>query len=994
MFAALCARAYNDPPSGLRVDLQEAQAGGGSLFITLDLATGISPNVSIGWELPSAAVTQIAYSLVLTTPTSAADAHTNKTVLSLSNVSSALPMLFFARTALTAATAYDAVVSVTYTPATAGNSTIVSTWSAPLRFHTGASAAQWAGAAPVWAAKCAGASGAAQPAFAAFSSSIPIELPAASDGVLSAYVYATAAPPIYSDPWNVTKLFAGFKLFVNGSLVGIGPGHTACGPYAMSSCAPVQPVDAYDVTEAARSVVKVDGGGILPLFVTAYGLYQPAVAIAPGFLAVVIIRFSPAGSAPDVRVVTSPGASSAWSALDADGLFSPGANKDSGWYVQPAENYNAACLPEKSGRGGGGGGADCPAPYGSCGWSMPTAAPGAFANYARGGTLPLAGKATQTVHVTPGVPFATSTQLGPGWWLLDPGMELQGGLSFRLAPDAAAPVGVRAVIQLSDELATNGSALWNTRAGMHYRDTWTFPPPGAAHVAQREAQHHEPCEFRYAELILTDAVSGEPLDLAPGIASGGSWDATIWRVHYRYADDGAAAVATSSPDLDAVFALAAATLKTTTMDIYSDSNTRQRSFDCMADNNVAALNHYATTTELALPRMMAAQQMAIGDAGYVSPNWADWTVLPGLGVVADALYTGDLSFAAALYDALLANHTYAWARGVNGLVHVAGLGALVDTSGGNDDGFQNSPFNAVVQAWCYLGMRRVAALGRWLGRAADAAALDTAADGLRTAFRTLMLNGTAGDAVRAVCDGLCSTTPHQAVHSTFYALYAGLLDDDAAATTATAAYVRARASADAVVGIPCGAYPVQFMLAALYADGADHGAAAHAVLTAATRHSWRNMMAVYGATATMECWTPEELPNLSFSHVWSSSPAIIVPQFFFGLAPTAPGFAAYDLRPQPGPVLIGRARLPSVRGQFSVAFTQTAPGTLGGCFMLELTAPGGTVGRVFLPRWGAAVVVTLDGEHVATVDDGDFARVDGITPGAHTLTTCDSALRN
>ena len=51
--------------------------------------------------------------------------------------------------------------------------------------------------------------------------------------------------------------------------------------------------------------------------------------------------------------------------------------------------------------------------------------------------------------------------------------------------------------------------------------------------------------------------------------------------------------------------------------------------------------------------------------------------------------------------------------------------------------------------------------------------------------------------------------------------------------------------------------------------------AAHAVLTSAAEHSWRHMMDAYNATATMECWLPEELPNLSFSHVWSSSPAIV-----------------------------------------------------------------------------------------------------------------------
>ena len=48
----------------------------------------------------------------------------------------------------------------------------------------------------------------------------------------------------------------------------------------------------------------------------------------------------------------------------------------------------------------------------------------------------------------------------------------------------------------------------------------------------------------------------------------------------------------------------------------------------MADDVVAALNQYATTTELALPRAMSAQLMAIGPAGYISGVWADWTVLP------------------------------------------------------------------------------------------------------------------------------------------------------------------------------------------------------------------------------------------------------------------------------------------------------------------------------------------------------------------------------
>jgi alpha-L-rhamnosidase len=245
-----------------------------------------------------------------------------------------------------------------------------------------------------------------------------------------------------------------------------------------------------------------------------------------------------------------------------------------------------------------------------------------------------------------------------------------------------------------------------------------------------------------------------------------------------------------------------------------------------------------------------------------------------------------------------------------------------------------------------------------------------------------MLNGT------AVCDGLCTTTPHTAVHSTFYALFSGLLDDDAALTSALAEHVRARAFADTLKGVPCGAYPVQFLLAALYADGADHGNAAHAVLTASTLHSYRHMIEAYGATATMECWVPEELPNLSFSHVWSSSPAFLVPQFFFGLTPTSPGFATLDIRPQPGRVREGNATLPTVRGPVAISFTQTVPGAPGGCMAIRVGLPGGVRARVFVPRWGRSVVVTLDGAVVSSTELGDFAFVQGVGAGVHTVSSC------
>jgi len=94
------------------------------------------------------------------------------------------------------------------------------------------------------------------------------------------------------------------------------------------------------------------------------------------------------------------------------------------------------------------------------------------------------------------------------------------------------------------------------------------------------------------------------------------------------------------------------------------------------------------------------------------------------------------------------------------------------------------------------------------------------------------------------------------------------------------------------------------------------------------------------------------------------------------------------VRPQPGPVRSGSARLPTIRGPLTLSFAQTAPGGPGGCFELSLHTPGGTRARVFLPRWGANVTLKVDGEIASAVNDGDYARVDGILPGAHSFTTC------
>ena len=109
-------------------------------------------------------------------------------------------------------------------------------------------------------------------------------------------------------------------------------------------------------------------------------------------------------------------------------------------------------------------------------------------------------------------------------WMLDPGFEMQGGVQLTLLPSLrqmSATGGVRATVQLADERLNNGSALWNTRAGMRYQDVWTFPPNPSA--SQRRAEHHEAAPVAAladrgafpAHGLVQDGGQGEALPLRP-----------------------------------------------------------------------------------------------------------------------------------------------------------------------------------------------------------------------------------------------------------------------------------------------------------------------------------------------------------------------------------------------------------------------------------------------------------------------------------------------
>eukprot|EP01047_Picozoa_sp_COSAG01_P029215 COSAG01_NODE_1996_length_8691_cov_10.109055_6_plen_86_part_00 len=62
-------------------------------------------------------------------------------------------------------------------------------------------------------------------------------------------------------------------------------------------------------------------------------------------------------------------------------------------------------------------------------------------------------------------------------------------------------------------------------------------------------------------------------------------------------------------------------------------------------------------------------------------------------------------------------------------------------------------------------------------------------------------------------------------------------------------------------------------------------------------------------TPGQEAWTPDEKPNLTWSHVWSASPGFIIPWYLFGIQPTTPGWKTLTIKPAPGNLTHGRYTL-------------------------------------------------------------------------------------
>lgn len=536
----------------------------------------------------------------------------------------------------------------------------------------------------------------------------------------------------------------------------------------------------------------------------------------------------------------------------------------------------------------------------------------------------------------------------PGRYFIDYGRTWAGGLSLQLDGEAGQQVEIR----FGEELSGPQEVRFDMRTGNSYRDRWTLTdePLRLETWGMRV--------FRYVEVL--GAPTGLGAEDFPALAQVYPFD--VDEAVFDSSDEG----------LNKVWQLSKNTVEATNHNLYVDSWTRERE-PYEADSYLQMMANFFTSSDPTLGNYSI-------DYLLTRRTWpTEWPMYTILAMHDSYQQTGDVSQLERSYDQLVDKLPSEWIEEETGLIRKDfrsdGCSSqtdcdIVDWPASERDDYVFRPYNTVINSIGYRSFMDMAAIADAIGRDADAATYRATGERLRAAINEHLWD----DEMGAYRDGLnADRTPvdHHAVHASSFASAFGV--PDAARASRAADYLGER-------GMQCSVYCAAFLVEALY--NGDRSALAHDMLTGTGRRSWLNMIAD-GAGATAEAWDASLKSNMTYSHPWAASPAFNVPQGMFGIRPTTPGYATYDVRPQPDSVTWAHVTRPTLRGSIGAAFH-----TVGDRTDVGVDVPGNSSATVYVPADGADEdVVYLDGRAVDAVRERGYLRVDDVTRGCHVLST-------
>lgn len=491
--------------------------------------------------------------------------------------------------------------------------------------------------------------------------------------------------------------------------------------------------------------------------------------------------------------------------------------------------------------------------------------------------------------------------------------------------------------------------------------------PRYPHSQPMPVQMPEVIPFRYCEIV------------------GGSENLTVnditHKALYCLYDENASGFSSSDKNLNAIYELCKySTIANTFNGDYANSERERMMYE--ADCCIQQMCHYAIDREFAIARY------SIENLIYHATWPTEWISQIIFMVWADYQYTGNADVIKKYYNDLKSKTMIAL-QTENGLIstrtglqtqeflnsiHFNGkaLRDIVDwpngdiagnSPGGESDGYVFTNFNTVVNAFYFQGLVYMSEMADVAGKHADADYFAKKADAVKIAFNKNFFAADKGIYV----DGIGST--HASLHANMYPLCFGLVAAENRESVIN--FIKTKRMA-------CGVYGAHYLLEALFNNGQTDYAIS--LLRDSTDRSWLNMLRV-GATMTTEAWDNKYKTNNGWSHAWSASPAHIIPRKMMGVEPAEPGFGKINIRPHPGNLTLAKAKVPTIRGNIDVDFTQDP----GKSFELNVIIPYNTTASVYVPKISVKYTLTLNGKNVKGTDGNDYVLLKDIKAGKQSV---------
>lgn len=408
-------------------------------------------------------------------------------------------------------------------------------------------------------------------------------------------------------------------------------------------------------------------------------------------------------------------------------------------------------------------------------------------------------------------------------------------------------------------------------------------------------------------------------------------------------DDQAASFECSDDMLNQIWELCRYSIKATTFaGVYVDGDRERIPYE--ADSYLNQLSHYYSDSD---------KQMARDTIDYlmVYRTWpSEWPPHMVFMVHADWMHTGDTAVVGKHYEALKSK-ILADRKGDDGLIATTQQqikkGDIVDWPKDERDGYVFTSRNTVVNAFHLRALELMAEIARALGKEDEAAKFEADYRESLTAFQQAFFNAETG----LYRDG--KETEHSSLHANLFPLAFGLVPEKSRAGMAE--WLAGR-------GMACSVYAAQYLMEALFENGA--GEQAVALMMAEGDRSWRHMVES-GTTISWEAWDQKYKPNQDWNHAWGAAPANLLPRYILGVEPLMPGWETVQIHPYTAGLTHAKGKIPTPRGPIEIDWTSTES------FKLNISLPEGMRARLELPLMRTSSRVFCEGVHIDAVQSGN-----------------------